>query len=115
MAAANLIQAAGQSYNNLFTLWQANTLKTKLTAFWTAVNLVFDEQKPNDQPPANWVVLLADLTTGMPSTNVPFPQLNAGAQYTYRLCWLVQELVTLTLLTNAQGVAVLAAYNANLT
>ncbi len=112
--AANLIQAAGQSYNNLFTLWQANTVRTKLLAFWTACNLVFDEQTPNDQPPANWIVLMADLTTNMPATNVPFAELNAAAQYVYRFCWLVQELVTLTLLKVAQGTAVLAAYNANL-
>lgn len=112
--AANLIQAAGLSYDNCFAKWTANTLKVKLTAFWQASSLVFDQNRPNDVPPGNWISILATLASQMAAADVPFPDLNASAQYVYRLCWLTQALVTQGLLTNAQGVALLAAYNAQL-
>lgn len=114
MAAATLIEAAGLAYNNCFTLWTANTLKTKLTAFAAACAPVFIEDRPGDQPCGNWLVLIAALAKDMIAVDVPFTDLNAAAQYVFRFCWLTTSLNTLTIVSNAQAAAVLAAYNAQL-
>jgi hypothetical protein len=113
VAQPNLINAAKISFEDLYTLWLGGTIKARLTAFWKAINPIFDANTPNDEPCGNWVELIAALATEMSSVSVTFDDMNSAAQYVYRLCWLTNQLNAQTpqLVTNAQAAAVLAAYN----
>ncbi len=118
--ASTLPIAAGQSFDNLFTIWLAggNTLRTKVTAFETALLLVFPDQAPVGRPIANWLVLLASVATQMPSVTapakIPFEQLVTVADYIYRVCWLAAKPSPASPnISTAQQTAVLAAYNLN--
>lgn len=120
-AAANLEQAAGQSFDNLFALWVAggNTFKTKVAAFASALLPTFPNSDVTGRPIANWLTLIAGVAFTMPSVG-------AGVQvdyngffiptndYIYRICWLAAKPTSLSPnITPAQQAAVLTAYNAN--
>lgn len=119
--AASLPQAAGQSFDNLFALWEVggNTLKNALLAFANAVLPVFPDADATGRPIANWLTLVASIATQMPSLTVPnkadytvfFVTAN---DYVYRLCWLAAKPSPQSpQITGAQQAAVLTAYNAN--
>jgi hypothetical protein len=118
--AANLTQAAGQSFNNLFAIWElgGNTLRTKLTAFEVALLPIFPDQTPVGRPIANWLVLIASSATQLPSvtapTKIPYEQLVTVADYIYRICWLAAKpSPSSPNISTAQQTAILAAYNSN--
>jgi hypothetical protein len=122
MAEANLQDAASNAYAHLGNTWKNGDLKTKLTAFYVAINGTFEEQTPNDHPIGNWIALIAGVAGECPSafTDIAdqyaqFPYLNAAAQYVYRLCWLADYLEDQLFISSAQAAAVLAAYNAQFT
>lgn len=113
-AAVNLVQAAGQTYQNLFPWYLNNTLKTRLTTFWNAILPTFPDQEPNSRPVADWLVLIASLADQMPTmvNSVPFASFDVATNYVYRLCYIGNFLTSRSLITPAQGAALLAAYNA---
>ncbi len=118
--AANLTQAAGQSFNNLFAIWETggNTLRTKLTAFEASLLPLFPDQAPVGRPIANWLVLIASSAANIPSVVapalIPYEQLVTAADYIYRICWLAAKPTAQSpAITTAQQTAILAAYNLN--
>lgn len=115
--AANLPEAASDAFDNLHTLWLADTLKTKLVAFVTAVLPLFPQVEPGGRPVSNWATLIYSLASQMPSTNVPYDGLITSADQVYRLCWITNQLgvVQTGQITSAQATAVLAAYNLQFT
>lgn len=114
MSSPTLDDAAYQSYANMATLSAANTLKTQLAAFCTTALAIFPNETPSNHPCANWLVLLSALAEQMPATNVPFTSLVVSADYMWRLCMLAFTLKAQGFITTAQGVALLAAYNADI-
>jgi hypothetical protein len=122
--AVDLPQAAGQSFENLFTLWTGggNSLRNALAAFTSSLLPLFPDQDTIGRPIADWLTLIgaaAQLMPGVaPLVTIPFEQLVTAADYVYRICWLGAG-VTATLgvpppqITTAQRTALLAAYNLN--
>lgn len=115
--AADLEEAAGQATDNLSAKWVAGTLKTNLTAFYTALLPTFPESERASHPISNWLILIASITAKMEAGNsflvVPYTDLVTAANYVYRLCWMTNQLNVETVITGAQAAAVLAAYNTN--
>ena len=119
--AADLLEAANLTPQNLRPLWEADTLQAKMLAFWGAINPAFEEQNPNDHPVADWIAIIAALTPSI----LPFAaNANPGAtpwaggtittfelavDYVYRLC---KFSYYYGLISPAQKTAILAAYNA---
>lgn len=114
--AATLEQAAGQAYTNLSTVWAIDQLKTKLTQFWQAcigpTNDLFPEQNQNSHPIANWMTIIAAISTEIPVILVPVEDLSAAATAVYKVCWLGFDLAARGLITAGQAAGLLAAYNA---
>jgi len=118
--AADLPQAAGQSFDNLFQLWTpgGDTLKSALAAFATTLLPTFLEQDTVGRPIANWLIAIAAQAQQMPSVvapaQVPYTMLQTSADYVYRICWLGAKATSDSpQITNAQQTALLTAYNAN--
>lgn len=111
-AAASLVQAAGQAADNLYPFWLAGTLKTRLTTFGNVCLGLFPESEENSHPASNWAILIASLANLMPNANVPYYSLQTATQYVYRICLMTNTLQVGSLITGAQGAAVLASYNA---
>ena len=111
--AATLPIAATIAAENLYTLWAANTLKTKATSFWQSLVAVFPDQDVTSHPVSNWLILIAALADQMPATSVPYGNLNTMIDYVYRICFVTSGLNTQTpkQVTNTQAAALLAAYN----
>jgi hypothetical protein len=112
--AGSLPQAAGLAADNLYTLWVANTLKSKSTAFWQALATIFPEAETKSHGISNWLILIADLADLMPSTSVSYSDLDTMTDYVYRICYLASALVTQSpnQITGVQAQAVLDTYNA---
>lgn len=114
--AATLEQAAGQAFDNLYAKWVAGTAKTNLVAFAAAALPVFPESEPASHPISNWAAVIGSSAAVMPNGNsftfVNYDLIVAAANYLYRMCWMASKLETQTSITTAQGVALLAAYNA---
>jgi hypothetical protein len=117
--ALDLNQAADYASGNLYTLWTADTLKTKVIAFWQSVNGLFPDETVNNQPVGNWIAIIAafapsilnfeaSIRLGVPNTLATYTQI---VDYVYRMFKLADVQVTAGLLSSAQGVALLAAYN----
>ncbi len=111
--AADLLEAANLAPQNLRVRWEANTLQTRMVAFWQAINPDFEEQTPNDRPVAAWIAVIAAFAP----TILPFASTAAGTittftlavDYIYRICKFAYYY---TLISPAQKAAILAAYNA---
>lgn len=121
MPAATLQEAAGLAFGNVSTAWRAGNLKTHLTAFWEEADPLFPDQALNNHPIANWIAMIAAVANECPTQDgtkdtrfAQFPYMNSAALYVYKLCWLASYFETEGLITNAQAVALLAAYNAHL-
>jgi len=115
-AAATLPDAASDAFANLRTLWLADTLKTKLTAFCRAVLPEFPQSEDNSHPVSNWAVLIYALASQMPASNVTYDDLITAADEVYRICWITNQLgVEQTQISGAQAAFVLATYNAQFT
>ena len=61
--AATLPEAATIAAENLYTLWLADTLKAKTTAFYVALLPTFPEADKSSHPVSNWLVLIAALAS----------------------------------------------------
>ena len=123
-AATTLEEAAGQSFTDLFALWEsgADALKTAVTAFDTVLLPDFPDDDVVGRPISSWLILIASLAARMPTGTepgaivVPYGQLVTAADYVYRICWLgAKATPTSPNITTAQQTALLAAYNANFT
>lgn len=111
--AADLPEAANDSFDDLNTLWLAGTLKAQLIAFCRALLPIFDQQDVDGHPVSNWLVLILASATQLPASNVPYDGLITAADQVYRICWITQQLGNVqTLITSAQATAVLTQYNA---
>lgn len=116
MAAASLPIAATEAFDNLRTLWLADTLKAKLIAFCQAILPVFPQSEVNSHPVSNWATLIYALATEMPATNVPYEGLATAADQVYRICWMANQLGNVqSLITPTQTTFVLTTYNAQFT
>lgn len=117
--AATLPQAAGQSFVNLFNLWQAggNAFKTSVAGFAAQLLPVFPDQEPVGRPIANWLTAIAAIAFQMPSgvapTKVDYATFFVTAnEYIYRLCWLASKSSPQSPdITPTQQQAVLDTYN----
>lgn len=111
--AVSLPDAAVIAADNLYTLYIANTLKTKCTAFWQSIIDTFPDQDVNSHPVSNWLILIANTADQMPSANVPYRDLDNMINYVYRICFVASQLNSQTpkLVSNVQAAALLAAYN----
>jgi hypothetical protein len=121
MIAVDLLDAANLTPQNLRVLWEADTLRPRMIAFWEAINPSFQEQIQNDHPVADWIAVIAALSPSI----LPFADnTNPGAtpwsggtittfelavDYVYRLC---KFSFYYTLITATQKTAILTAYNA---
>lgn len=114
--AANLPEAASDAFDNLHTLWLADTLKTKVTAFCVALLPTFPQVEINSHPVSNWLTLIYALASQMPATNVIYDDLITSADMIYRVCWIANQLgVVQNLISNLQVTAVLTQYNLQFT
>lgn len=119
--AATLLEAANLTSQNLRPLWEANTLKPKMIAFWQQVSPFFEDQIPNDHPIINWVSIIAafspsilDFGDNMSPGFTPYAggtvtTFSTAVDYIYRIC---KFGFYYSLITPAQKAALLAAYNA---
>ncbi len=119
--AVTLFEAANLAPQNLRPLWEADTLQTRMVAFWTAINPSFEEQIPNDHPIADWIAIIAAFSPAiLPFAAVKEPGSTPYAggtittfwtavDYIYRLCKFAFEY---SLITAGQKTIILAAYNA---
>lgn len=116
--AADLLDAANKAPQNIRALWQANTLQTKLVAFWQAISPSFSEQTPSDRPIGDWIAIIASLAPSVlpyaSTTTGTITEASLAYDYVYRLCKFAYYYHLQGLITNAQRTAILAAYNAQL-
>lgn len=129
-AATDLDDAAGQAPADMELLWQADTLRADVIAFWTAALAAVPITGPNNAPLANWCAVIAAFAPSIlpyesPASGFPNPGEGGIAQstldtyqtavdYVYRLCKLAAYLQAQGLISGAQAAALLAAYNDNL-
>lgn len=121
-AASTLLNAAQLASGNLYTLWIADTLATKVAAFATAANAIFPETTPNNQPIGNWIAVIAALAPtilafepdGTSRADGSVVTYNHAVDAVYRICKLGWEFQNASpaLITGSQATQLLAAYNA---
>jgi hypothetical protein len=113
--AATLLEAAHLSYDQAAIFWTANTLDTQFSAFITAASTIFEDAKPGDRPVGDWIILMRQLAAqdGFTDSPMPLALFNQIAEQLYRMCFAGFSLNGVTI-TNAQAVALLAAWNANI-
>ena len=119
--ATDLLNAANLTPQNLRPLWEANTLQTKMIAFWQQISPSFEDQIPNDHPVINWISLIASFAPSIlnfaDNANPGFTPYSGGTittfstavDYIYRLC---KFGFYYNLITPTQKAAILTAYNA---
>lgn len=118
--AADLLDAAIKTANNLYPRWQNNTLQARVNAFWAAISPTFQDQTPNDQPVGNWIALIAALGQNILTYNNGGAALGQGTtttfelsvDYVYRLCKFAYYYNIDGFISNAQATVILNAYNA---
>ena len=108
--AANLTQAAKQSWDNLTPSAIAGTLRADLLAFCVAIGPLYPQGDLSAHPVANWIAVLHAFAQNMASTSNEWPLLRIAADYVYRLCFMAAQLTTALPTATTQT---LAAYNAN--
>lgn len=118
--AATLLEAAGLANSNLFALWQASTLQTRVIAFANDINDDFDEQIVDDRPIGDWIAVIAAFAPTILGYNVnsatfgrnTIATFETAVSHVYRICKFAFYYHAQGLITNAQRDAILAAYNA---
>ena len=114
--AANLKQAAGQAFDNLFPLWSGGgtTLQDALARFARAVLLIFPDSNVVGRPVADWATVIAAFSVSVEPTFFPNLQvLTPAADYVYRICWIATGATAESPVISAPDqAALLAAYNA---
>jgi hypothetical protein len=109
--AANLLEAAGIAYDNLYVRWQLNQLKIRLNNFVAGVTATFPDGDANSRPIGNWLIPIRALGEVIPSVGVELDDLTAAAQMIYRICYLGSQLEASGQISAAQGNALLLQYN----
>lgn len=112
--AATLTEAAHLSYKQADILWAANTLKPEFATFITTAQPIFDDNRPNDRPVGNWLILMQSLSSQMAAGTLPEAQLNTCVEYLFRMCLAGASQLANGLISNAQAVSLLAAWNATI-
>ncbi len=115
--AATLLEAANLTQENLFPLWQADTLMAKTIAFWQAITGQFHEETPGDRPIRNWISIIAAFAPTILTYENGGSSLGLGTEdsfqldvdYIYRFC---KFSYYYSLISAGQKTAILTAYNA---
>lgn len=119
--AVDLLDAANLTSQNLRPLWEADTLKAKVIAFWQAIQPSFQEQIQDDHPVINWISIISafapsilnfadNKTPGFtPYSGGTITTFSQAVDYIYRIC---KFCFYYQLINPAQKTAVLTAYNA---
>lgn len=110
--AANLIEAAGQAFDNLYIWWQANQLRTRIIAFCATASPTFPDSDVKSRPVGNWLIMIRAAVEPLPAVNIELDDLNTLCQQIYRICYLTSQLNALGDITNTQANALLNNYNA---
>ena len=130
--AATLLEAAQDAQANLNVLWAADTLQTKMVAFWEAVEPFFPEGPPNNAPIENWISVIAAFSPkvldyvqeGIPTVTAvvglnTIQTFNQAVDYIYRFCKFASfysgEQGGTAFIDATQATAILDAYNAQFT
>lgn len=112
--AVTLVEAAGRSYDNLFVKWQTNLIGNAILLFGGAVRDRFSDDNANDRTVGNWSIellaLKSTIPTGLFQPTLQF--LDQAALLVYQTCWAAHAMEAQGIITNAQAVDVLDAYNA---
>lgn len=118
--ASDLAEAAGQSFANLFALWQpgGDDLRSAVIAFAQDLLPEFPESDVVGRPIASWLVLIASASQTMPDATapaqIPYGMLARVADYVYRICWLgAKPTPESPDISTEQQAAILASYNDN--
>lgn len=110
--AANLQQAAGLAYDNMFVKWQLGVqLRLRCQGFLTHLDPFFPDNIPDNRPVGNWFVPFTALANSMPAGKASLEQFNACVQFMYRVCWATDAARTALLISSAQATEVLNEYN----
>lgn len=114
-AAANLSQAAQQSWGNLQTKSIAGTLRANILAFCSATEPTFPSTDPGSAPVANWLAVLRCFASSMTASPTVWSgdALRTAALYVYRLCYMGEQARAQTMISVPNAAILLAAYNAN--
>ncbi len=117
MAAVTLQEAASVIYDRLHVYWLiAGQIDARVATF-VAVLPTFPDNSPNGRPIANWLTILMALratsyTPDASTTRIEISVVTATAVLIYKTCWIADYLEGEGLITSAQAVALLAAFNA---
>lgn len=111
--ATDLTNAANIGYNQCSLFWYAGTLPGALSNFITAASPIFSDDRPNDRPVGDWLVLLYALSQAVDPLNMTDEQLDTCATYLFRMCLGAASAQTSSLISTAQATALLTAWNAN--
>jgi hypothetical protein len=109
--AANLTEAAALSYAQINLKRVANTTKTQLGTFITAINAIVPDPIATNRPVGNWLIPMAALQATMATTNISLVDFNSCVDYVSKLCWAALLAASFSQITPAQSAAILAAWN----
>lgn len=111
--APSLNDAADLTYDqmNIKALTSGNSIKTQLTSFIAAVTTIVPDNIPNNRPVGNWLIPMAALANTMRALDMSLSDFNAAVDYVSKLCAVASAQRSASLITGAQGNAILAAWN----
>lgn len=115
-AAISLQEAAELAQQNVQIVFQdARSLRTQLQAWLTGLQPpTLDDSSPNQRTVLDWNAAGAAVLATIPSALANETQADANdvSEYLFRACWAAAAAETAGRITAAQGVAILALYNA---
>lgn len=117
MAASDLLDAAGLTYERSSLRWLANTLRANFQAYLVACAAVVPDTTENDRTVGNWLVPMTALAAQMnASSSNPLEQelYNTLVDYVYRFNLAGYYAEQQGRITNAQATQLLNAFNANI-
>src|SRR5436309_2409350 len=111
--ATDLTDAANIGYNQCSLFWYAGTLAGVLSNFVAAADPIFSDERANDRPVGDWLVLLYALSQEIAANQVTDEELDTCATHLFRMCLAAASAQTSALITTAQANALLVVWNAN--
>jgi hypothetical protein len=113
--ATTLTEAAYLSYDQCGIHWNAGVLRDAFSEFLPAASAIFSDSRPDDRPVGNWLVPMYALLTQVEAASPESQRfLDSCVQYLYRICYAGYVMRQQGLITNAQAVSLLAAWNAHI-
>jgi hypothetical protein len=114
---ASLEDAAQNVFSDTYVFWLTGQLKAKTTTFYTNAfaNADLDPQTVSHQPLLNWFASLGSYlqaVTESGAASMSQYELYQLENILYRLLWMATFSNDENMITNAQGAAILAAFNA---